>query len=149
MGFKLGLYIRDARTRKNFTSNDLSKLTGISFSYINYIENGKREPSISKLIRISQALECEFKELFHIYQIDQVSKLTDDYKDYDVKSCIKAMESLAPESDSIKRLKKLDNYSNVELQCIIKMCTELDEGQLKKLRKSMEVWFEDRERVNE
>jgi len=150
MGFKLGLYIRDVRKRKNFTMEYLSKLTDISLGYINYIETGIRDPSLGKLIKLSHALECDFRELFHIYQIDQLSKLDEwEYEKYDVDSCIKTMENLAPDSYMIKRLKKIDNYSNIDLQRIIRICTELDEDQLKKLRSTMEIWFKDWESRNE
>lgn len=39
-------------------------MTGISTSHLNYIERNEREPSLSVVIRIAQALNIKIEELY-------------------------------------------------------------------------------------
>lgn len=43
-------------------------MTGISTSHLNYIEKNEKEPSISILVRISNALNIDIKELYRVIQ---------------------------------------------------------------------------------
>ena len=56
--------IRIIREEKGMTLNELATLSGVSKSYISYIERGmQKNPSISVLEKISTALGIEFIEL--------------------------------------------------------------------------------------
>ncbi|MFC0561178.1 helix-turn-helix domain-containing protein [Halalkalibacter alkalisediminis] len=56
--------IRMIREEKGMTLNELAALSGVSKSYISYIERGmQKNPSISVLEKISTALGIEFIEL--------------------------------------------------------------------------------------
>ncbi|HJJ15511.1 MAG TPA: helix-turn-helix transcriptional regulator [Clostridiaceae bacterium] len=44
----------------------LSKITGISSSHLNYIEKNEKEPSLSMAVRIAQALNVKVDELYKI-----------------------------------------------------------------------------------
>ncbi|MEE0865494.1 MAG: helix-turn-helix transcriptional regulator [Clostridia bacterium] len=46
----------------------LSKLTGISSSHLNYIEKNEKEPTISVLVRIAQALNVKVEDLYKVIQ---------------------------------------------------------------------------------
>lgn len=46
------------------TARDLSYETGISESTIHYYIRGERMPSVSNAIKIMQALNCTFEDLF-------------------------------------------------------------------------------------
>ncbi|WP_078545728.1 helix-turn-helix domain-containing protein [Litchfieldia alkalitelluris] len=55
-----GTVIRELREDKGISLNKLSKLSGVSKSYLSIIERGKQSnPSISVLERIAEALETE------------------------------------------------------------------------------------------
>lgn len=56
--------IIDAREKKNITQEKLSKLTGINQSELSKIENGVRNPSISILQRIADALSMKLEIKF-------------------------------------------------------------------------------------
>ena len=39
-------------------------MTGISSSHLNYIEKNEKEPSLSMIVRIAQALNIKIEELY-------------------------------------------------------------------------------------
>jgi DNA-binding XRE family transcriptional regulator len=45
---------------------ELSRMTGISKSHLNYIEKNEKEPSLSIAIIIAQALNIKIEELYRI-----------------------------------------------------------------------------------
>lgn len=53
-----------ARTTKGLTLVQLSKLTGISKTTLNNIENGKTSPTLQQLEYIAIALEMHITDLF-------------------------------------------------------------------------------------
>ncbi|WP_227936957.1 helix-turn-helix domain-containing protein [Alkalihalobacillus deserti] len=56
--------IRKIREKKGMTLNELAAQSGVSKSYISYIERGmQKNPSISVLEKISTALGIKFIEL--------------------------------------------------------------------------------------
>lgn len=58
-----GLKLRQARTDKGLSLFGLSKLTGLSKSYLNEIEKGKKYPKPDKIVSLSKALEVPYDEL--------------------------------------------------------------------------------------
>lgn len=63
----LGAFLKNARLLRGFTNQQLADLTGISPSYIRYIENDSATPSLSLLRGICFALEVDFDELSKKY----------------------------------------------------------------------------------
>ncbi len=59
----LGLKIKQLRQKKNLSLQDVATLTGISKSYLNEIENGKKYPKHDKIIPIAAALGCTYNDL--------------------------------------------------------------------------------------
>ena len=59
----LGQRIRHFRNQRSWTLERLSKATGVAVSQLSLVENGKREPRISLLRSISEALEVPLGEL--------------------------------------------------------------------------------------
>ncbi|GAE30017.1 helix-turn-helix domain-containing protein [Halalkalibacter hemicellulosilyticus] len=56
--------IRDLRKSKGMSLNELADVSGVSKSYISYIERGlQKNPSIIVLKKISDALDVEFMTL--------------------------------------------------------------------------------------
>lgn len=60
----VGENIRTIRKLKKISINKLSKLAGVSLGFLSDIENGKTNPSIDTLEKISEALEVDVKDFF-------------------------------------------------------------------------------------
>ena len=58
--------IYECRTKKNLTLRELSKVSGVSKSQINLIENGKTHPNVYTLCLIAAALKVSPYELFSV-----------------------------------------------------------------------------------
>jgi transcriptional regulator with XRE-family HTH domain len=58
-----GLKLKQLRQKKNWSLQDLAVKTGLSKSYLNEIENGKKYPKHDKIILLSESLNCTFDEL--------------------------------------------------------------------------------------
>ncbi|MFU9135701.1 helix-turn-helix transcriptional regulator [Erwinia sp. HDF1-3R] len=54
---RVGVTIRQLRRRKGLSQLDLSHLAHMDRSYLSEVENGKRNISLSSLVRIAQALD--------------------------------------------------------------------------------------------
>lgn len=59
----VGLEFRIARIRKGLKTPELSKMTGLSMSCINQMENGKADVKILTYKRIADALNIELKDI--------------------------------------------------------------------------------------
>jgi transcriptional regulator with XRE-family HTH domain len=60
---QLGKRIRDWRTRRGLTQEELAHRAGLDYSYINQIENGRRNPSVQTIDRIARALGVTANDL--------------------------------------------------------------------------------------
>lgn len=58
-----GLKLKQIRTDKNLSLFGLSKLTGLSKSYLNEIEKGKKYPKTDKIVTLSEKLEVPYDHL--------------------------------------------------------------------------------------
>ncbi len=64
----LGKRIRRLRQQKGLNQESLSARTGLARSYITLIESGKKIPTISTLLLISNSLGVEIREFFDNYE---------------------------------------------------------------------------------
>ena len=62
---KVGQRIKELREEKNLTQEKLGHLSNIDRTYINSVENGKRNISIKNIEKISLALNISLKEFFN------------------------------------------------------------------------------------
>lgn len=60
------LLIKEIRKEKGITLEQLSKMTGVSTSHINDIENNKKEPSLSIAIMLAKALKVNITEIYRV-----------------------------------------------------------------------------------
>lgn len=60
---KLGAKIRKLRRKKSLTQEKLAEMARIDYSYLNTIENGKRNPSLQIVAKIARALGVRLNEL--------------------------------------------------------------------------------------
>ncbi len=77
--FELPQRITYLRERRNLTQADLAKAAGVSQSTIAHIENGKKDPSLSTLKKIAEALGVHMAVLFasdtvHVFDMERLKK---------------------------------------------------------------------------
>ena len=61
---KLGINIRKIRRGHGWTQVALAQRAQIHPVYISYIENGSRNPCVSKIFQLGRALKCRPGEIF-------------------------------------------------------------------------------------
>jgi len=61
-----GLKLRGVRTDKRLSLKELSKRTGLSASYLNEIENGKKYPKSDKILILAEALGEKYEDLISL-----------------------------------------------------------------------------------
>ena len=62
----IGTAIKLCRDRKRLTLSELSEKSGLSVSYISLLENNKRDPNLSKVESISDALNIPLSLLLFL-----------------------------------------------------------------------------------
>ena len=60
------ILLKDIRKERNISLEQLSKMTGISKSHLNYIEKQEKEPTLSVIVRIAKALNIDETDLYRI-----------------------------------------------------------------------------------
>ena len=65
---RIEILFKEIREEKGYSLDQLSKLTGISTSHLNYIERNEKEPTLSYAIIIAKALNIKIEELYKIVQ---------------------------------------------------------------------------------
>jgi transcriptional regulator with XRE-family HTH domain len=60
---QLGGRIRARRTERGLTQEELAHRAGLDYSYVNQIENGRRNPSLDAIARIARALGVPVRDL--------------------------------------------------------------------------------------
>lgn len=61
---KLGQRIRKIREAKNMTQEELAYQAELDYSYVNQIENGRKNPTVQTLEQIAKVLKVSIKDLF-------------------------------------------------------------------------------------
>lgn len=61
---EIGKRIRTARKNLNMTQEKLAVASGIDRSHMGFIEQGRRRPTLSTLIKITEALKMPLEQLF-------------------------------------------------------------------------------------
>ncbi len=62
----IGNRIKSTRLKKGFSQRELARKSGLSSAYMCQLEKGNRDIGVSKLIKISQALEVSVNYLLDI-----------------------------------------------------------------------------------
>jgi transcriptional regulator with XRE-family HTH domain len=63
-----GKILQEERKAKKISQEKLAKISGLDRTFISLIENGKRNPTFTTILKICSALEIEPSELFSIYE---------------------------------------------------------------------------------
>jgi transcriptional regulator with XRE-family HTH domain len=61
---ELGKRIVDARKKKNMSQEQLASKSEIDRSHMGFIEQGRRKPTLSTLIKIAKSLNITLEQLF-------------------------------------------------------------------------------------
>ena len=72
-----GLKVKQQRQKKKWSLQDLANKTGLSKSYLNEIENGKKYPKHDKILQLSEILECKFDDLVSTKLDKSLSPITE------------------------------------------------------------------------
>ena len=60
---KFGLRLYRTIKRHNLTARQVAERSGIAKQYVSYICNGQRSPTLTILIKLKEAIGCEWEEL--------------------------------------------------------------------------------------
>jgi len=72
-----GLKLRQYREAKKFSTQELAAKAGVSASYINEIEKGKKYPKADKIMSLATALEVDYDEMVSLKLGKQLGQLSD------------------------------------------------------------------------
>lgn len=72
-----GLKVRELRSRKGLSFQELSKKTGLSVSYLNEIEKGKKYPKGDKIMALSAALDVSYDNLVSLRVPKKIEPVVD------------------------------------------------------------------------
>ena len=61
---KIGKRIKELRSAKGYSQEVCADLAGVDRTYINSVENGRRNISIVNIEKIAKALGCSLQEFF-------------------------------------------------------------------------------------
>ncbi|MBA3679370.1 helix-turn-helix transcriptional regulator [Candidatus Saccharibacteria bacterium] len=61
---QLGIQIAQLRKDRKVSQEKLADMVGVRRTYIGFIEQGVRNPSIGNIFRIAKALKVDIKDLF-------------------------------------------------------------------------------------
>ena len=99
----IGARVKEVRTRKGFTQEELSEKMGINPKYLSSIERGKENPTLNTLIKLSESLDIDLSEIFSFVQIEDpgVSKsmiisLLDEADNEQLKQIFRILSAIIP-----------------------------------------------------
>lgn len=70
----IGMRIRSIRNKKKLTQEQLAEIAGITPQYLGNIERGKENPTLEKIIVLSNALNVDIGEIFYLLEIEDPKK---------------------------------------------------------------------------
>lgn len=160
MGQKLGKYIKNTRREAKISVKAMSEKTGISKSYLDYIESGAREPQVEMLAKIAVVLQAPLETMINIQKREQleaaitklsvaggdvasdelraVARTANSGLSIDEKALAQTQEAfrVAPDDKQLA-----DFIENPDLKAIMKAGATLSDEDLDKLRKVMESLY--------
>lgn len=160
MGQQLGKYIKNSRQEKKMAVKTLAKVTGISKSYLDYIESGAREPQVDMLAKIAAVLNLPLEKMLDIqkreqlqsaitrFQVEKTEEIDgevrtvpregDENRSLDQRALAKTQEAFRSSPDDRMLAEFIENP---DLKAIVKAGASLSDEDLDKLRKVMESLY--------
>jgi len=97
----IGTRIKEIRTRKRLTQEQLSEKMEINPKYLSSIERGNENPTLNTLIKLSESLEVDLGEIFSHIQIEDpgerksmITSLLDQADDEQLKLAFKVLSAI-------------------------------------------------------
>ena len=162
MGLALGQYLKSARKSTKMSALALSKVAGISKSYLDYIESGAREPKPDVLAKIAVTLDVPLDALIEQQRKDQLKSAVNRLKAENATTAGEGLRSIARSSNeemtvderalamtqaafegALDDAKYAEFISNPDLRAILKVGAKLSNEDLAKIRKIMESLYPD------
>jgi transcriptional regulator with XRE-family HTH domain len=164
MGKSLGEYIKGIRKEQKSPVKLVAESSGISKSYIGYIESGLREPSPEMLARIAVSLEISFDTLLKIQQKEQLERAAIALEVSNAEPSNVSVDMYAMRRNSentsdvnVEALKKIklaftksadkktvvDSITSPDLRAVVRASSNLEDADIAKLRKVMESLYPD------
>lgn len=63
-----GRILQEERKSRNYSQEKLGQLAGLDRTFISLVENGRRSPTLSTIVKISSALDIRPSELFSTFE---------------------------------------------------------------------------------
>ncbi|AXJ01415.1 hypothetical protein CYPRO_2167 [Cyclonatronum proteinivorum] len=79
--FIFGLKLNQLRSKKNLSLKELSAASGVSASYLNEIEKGKKYPKADKIVALAEALDISYDDLVSLKLEAELNPLSDILRD--------------------------------------------------------------------
>lgn len=70
----IGVRIKELRSKRGLTQEQLSEMMGINPKYISSIERGKENPTLDIFIKLAETLEVSIGALFHQLETEDPEK---------------------------------------------------------------------------
>lgn len=70
-----GERLRELRTERNLSQEQLAELAGLDRNYIGQIERAERNVALVNIVRIAKALEVQPADLFGSFTVTRLAKL--------------------------------------------------------------------------
>jgi len=74
-GELFGVRLRELREQRGESQRSLAELTGSTHAYISQMERGLKVPTLTMIIRLAVALECEVTDLVAVFTGRDLRKL--------------------------------------------------------------------------
>lgn len=74
-GQVFGVSLRELRTRRQMTQQELADAAGLAGPYVSDMERGLKVPSLTTILRLSVALKCRVTELVRVFDKADVRTL--------------------------------------------------------------------------
>lgn len=66
-GVIFGQRLRELRTARNLTQGELAERCGSNHPFISNLERGVKVPSLTMILRLAEALECQPSDLIKVF----------------------------------------------------------------------------------
>jgi transcriptional regulator with XRE-family HTH domain len=70
----IGIRLKELRSRRNLTQEQLAERAGVNSKYINSIERGKENPTLDTFIKLAETLDVTIGEFFRQLEIEDTEK---------------------------------------------------------------------------
>ena len=98
---RLGTSLREWRTRRQFTQEQLAERSGLSYKFIGEIERGRGNPTVDTVARLANALNIAIADLFGDTENDRVARGEYQISKRDLQVVREAAESIGALMDDI------------------------------------------------